>query len=91
MSVFEIVMLVCFGTCWPFSIYKSWKEKSVRGKSIVFLWLIFIGYLSGVIHKVMYNYNWIITLYIFNGTMVLIDISFYYYYRYTVNKKGAKI
>ena len=89
MRVFEIVMLVCFGICWPFSICKSLKEKSVKGKSIVFLWLIFIGYLSGVIHKVVYSYNWIITLYIFNSTMVLIDIFFYYYYRYTVNEKGA--
>jgi len=36
MSMFEIIMLVCFGAAWPFSIYKSYTSRSNAGKSIFF-------------------------------------------------------
>ena len=35
MSIFEAVMIFCFGVSWPFSIYKSYRTKSVKGKSLV--------------------------------------------------------
>ncbi|HEY3378753.1 MAG TPA: hypothetical protein VGL77_14795 [Armatimonadota bacterium] len=74
MSIFEIIMLVCFGASWPFSLYKTWQSKSSTGKSQVFLWLVFIGYLSGIIHKVLYNRDWVIILYALNSLMVLADL-----------------
>ena len=46
MSIFEIVMLVCFGAAWPFSIYKSYKAKSNEGKSVLFLFVIALGYIA---------------------------------------------
>jgi len=39
MSVFEAIMLLCFGAAWPFSIYKSYKSKSIMGK--VYLLIMF--------------------------------------------------
>ena len=27
MSIFEVLMLLCFGAAWPFSIYKSYTLK----------------------------------------------------------------
>ncbi|NCN04525.1 MAG: hypothetical protein GW949_02725 [Spirochaetales bacterium] len=77
MSPFEIVMLVCFGLAWPFSIYKSWKSRAVGSKSLVFLVALLIGYISGILHKAFYAYDGVIFLYALNGTMVAIDIGLY--------------
>ncbi len=78
MSIFEIMMLLCFGCAWPFSIYKSYKSGKNEGKSIQFLFVIFIGYLSGFIHKFLYCFDYVSYLYVMNGLMVLIDILLYF-------------
>jgi hypothetical protein len=77
MSVFEILMLVCFGAAWPFSIYKSYKSKEIAGKSLIFLFVILFGYIAGTLHKVFFYYDPVVFLYILNGAMVLIDIGLY--------------
>ena len=81
MSIFEAVMLICFGIAWPFSIFKTWKSKSVEGKSLKFLIVIFIGYISGIIHKIFYSFDYIILLYIFNAVMVGTDLILYLKYK----------
>lgn len=78
MSPFEILMLVCFGAAWPFSIYKSYRSKEVAGKSLLFLLVIFVGYVAGTVHKIFYLFDYVIILYILNGVMVLIDITLYF-------------
>ena len=80
MSPFEVGMLACFGVSWPFSVYKTWKAKMPTGKSMGFLWLVFIGYVSGVLHKIFYHLDFVILLYILNGTLVMVDIMLCYYY-----------
>lgn len=55
MSVFEAVMLLCFGAAWPFSIARSVKSKSTHGKSLVFLLILIAGYISGIINKILYS------------------------------------
>lgn len=77
MSIFEILMLLCFGAAWPFSIYRSLKSKSVEGKSPVFLIVILLGYLAGSMHKIFYNYDMVIYLYTLNFLMVSIDLILY--------------
>ena len=78
MSVFEAIMLVCFGAAWPFSIYRSYISRSNKGKSVVFLFVVFTGYVSGMIHKLVYSMDFIIALYALNGIMVLADIILFY-------------
>ncbi len=78
MSIFEIIMLVCFGFSWPFSIHKSWKSKKVGSKSLTFLVLVVIGYIAGIIHKLLYSRDYVIALYAINATMVLIDMALYF-------------
>lgn len=78
MSIFEIVMLICFGLAWPLSIYKSYTSKSIEGKSLLFLVVILIGYVSGVTHKLLYAKDMVIVLYILNGAMVSVDIALYF-------------
>jgi hypothetical protein len=78
MSIFEIIMLVCFGAAWPFSIYKSYTSKSNKGKSLWFLCIVIIGYIAGTIHKIVYNYDYVIYLYIFNLCLILTDTALYF-------------
>ncbi len=77
MSVFEIIMLVCFGAAWPLSIYKSWKTRQVAGKSLPFLLVILAGYVSGILHKAIFRYDAVIFLYALNAAMVATDIALY--------------
>jgi len=76
-SVFEIVMLVCFGAAWPVSIYKSVKTRQVAGKSLPFLVIIVVGYIAGILHKIFFHFDLVIYLYILNAVMVSIDIALY--------------
>ena len=78
MSIFEAVMLFCFGVAWPFSIYRSYKSRTNAGKSLSFLYVVFLGYVSGTLHKIIYNFDMVIVLYVLNGLMVFIDIILYY-------------
>jgi len=85
MSIFEMIMIVCFGIAWPFSIYRSYTSKNNDGKSLLFLFCVLIGYISGVIHKLLYNFDQVIYLYLLNCMMVFVDVILYYR-----NKKNYK-
>jgi len=80
MSIFEALMLVCFGASWPISIAKALRTKVVEGKSPLFMAVIAIGYMSGIVHKVLFSFDWVILLYALNMTMVAIDLGLYYRY-----------
>lgn len=88
MSVFEIIMLLCFGIAWPFSIYKSYTSRQTQGKSVVFLMVIVIGYLSGIIHKLLYNKDWVVLLYMLNLIMVSTDIALFFRNRRLEKRKN---
>ena len=44
-------MLLCFAFAWPFSIYKLYKTKSTKGKSILFSAVVMLGYVFGIANK----------------------------------------
>ncbi len=77
MNVFEIIMLLCFGAAWPFSIYRSYKSRTTRGKSIVFLVILLAGYVAGIINKLLNTPDAVIVFYCINLVMVCIDTSLY--------------
>lgn len=78
MSPFEILMLVCFGSAWPVSIYKSWTSRKTGGKSILFLYIIGSGYIAGALHKIFFSFDPVIALYLLNFLMISVDIVLYY-------------
>jgi len=71
-------MLLCFAAGWPFSIYKSYTSRVNGGKSLPFLIIVFVGYIAGTLHKIVYNFDGVIYLYILNGAMVFIDMMLYW-------------
>ncbi|MBN2724983.1 MAG: hypothetical protein JXR95_13015 [Deltaproteobacteria bacterium] len=76
-TFFEIIMLLCFGAAWPFSIYKSVKTGANGSKSLIFLVVILMGYFAGILFKLTGNTDKVIFLYIFNSMMVLTDITIF--------------
>ncbi|MDC7245689.1 MAG: hypothetical protein PQJ47_07235 [Sphaerochaetaceae bacterium] len=77
MSIFEALMLLAFGCAWPASIYTSLTSKSTEGKSLPFLIIIALGYVSGITHKILYSLDFVILLYTLNLLMVLFDLLLY--------------
>ena len=67
-------MLVCFGVAWPFSIRKSLVTGQNTGKSLRFLIIVFVGYIAGIIHKLLYSRDFVTIFYVINASMVLVDI-----------------
>ena len=80
-DIFEGIMLVCFGCAWPLSIYKTWKTKTSRGKSLFFLTVILIGYISGILFEFYGDLNFVIYLYLINILMVVTDLFLSIKYR----------
>ena len=76
MSIFEAGMLICFGASWPFAVIKTYKSKSVKGKSKLFLFLIIIGYIFGMINKIINSMDIVFWLYVVN--LLLVSTDFYF-------------
>ncbi len=85
--VFDIIMVVCFGASWPFNIIRSFKARTAKGTSIQFMLLIEIGYIAGIICKVLLmiengGLTWLgyiaFSFYIINLLMVLTGIIIYF-------------
>ena len=78
MGIFEFLMLFCFGFSWPFAIAKSLRSRSTKGKSLMFMLLIELGYIFGIIHKVLNNFNWVTWVYVVLFVIVGFDVYLYW-------------
>lgn len=86
MQIFECIMLACFGLSWPISVYKSIKSKSTQGKSVVFIVAIIIGYISGIIGKIINDQlTYVLIIYCFNLIVVSVDLVLFF-----INRKREK-
>lgn len=83
-KILEVVMLVLFGISWPFNLIKSIRSKSTKGKSLLFLILIDIGYIAGITSKffsetfVWATDWWIFMIYVINFAFVIADLIMYF-------------
>ena len=78
LEILEAGMLFCFGFAWPFNIYKSYKARTNVGKSLLFLLVIWAGYLLGILYKALSpNHDFVLWLYVVNITLVSVDIALY--------------
>ncbi len=91
-KVLEISMLVCFGASWPLNMMKSYHARTTKGKSLPFLVLIFIGYIAGILAKlVTVSFEWyVLFFYVLNFIMVGIDLLLYYR-NYQLDKKAGNL
>ena len=81
-EILEAVMLICFGASWPFALLKTIRVKNPAGKSLLFMYLILIGYISGILNKIpgIGHYDHVLWLYVLNTLMVFTDLVLTQYY-----------
>ena len=86
-DLLEALMILCFGISWPLSIYKSWKSRTAKGKSLTFELFIWIGYIFGIIRKFLQlsanpDQEWLFFLawafYFLNFIEITIDMALYF-------------
>ena len=79
-EILEIIMVVSFGISWPLNVIKSYQARSIKGKSLWFLVLIFFGYVCGIASKLTADsYKWyVLFFYVLNFVMVGIDLLLYW-------------
>lgn len=76
---FEAAMIICFGLSWPFSVMKSWRSRTTKGKSLLFEVLVFAGYLCGIAGKLItHNVTYVLIFYVINALMVSADLCLYF-------------
>ena len=84
-EILEITMVVSFGASWPFNVMKSWKARTTKGKSLLFLCLILFGYVAGIASKLVneaymasFASKWyVLFFYVLNFIMVAADLVLY--------------
>lgn len=77
--IFEAIMVICFGLSWPISIMKSVRSRTAKGKSILFMCLILVGYVFGIVSKIMMDkLTYVFIFYVINFFMVFTDICIYF-------------
>jgi hypothetical protein len=75
----EALMVISFGISWPANIIKSFKSRTTKGKSLLFLVFILFGYLCGIISKILSRIiNYVFIFYVINAVMVSFDIFLYF-------------
>ena len=85
----EAGMLICFGVSWPVDIFKTIRVKRTEGKSLAFMVLVFVGYLSGLSAKFVRTgennqmLEAVAWLYLLNSIFVAIDIVLFVRFRRT--------
>lgn len=78
-SIFETIMLVCFGLSWPINVMKAYKAKTAKGTSLPFILLIIFGYLAGITAKLlMPQTNYVLAVYLINLAVVFLNLLVYF-------------
>ena len=89
-TVLESMMLICFGLSWPISVYKSYTSGSTKGKSVLFTFAIIVGYVAGILGKVVGgNINYVLVLYLVNLAFVFVDLALYFRNKKRERLQGA--
>ena len=78
-SIFETIMLVCFGLSWPINVIKAYKARTTNATSLPFILLIFTGYIAGISAKIISGQiNYVLVVYLLNLAIVLLNIVVYF-------------
>ena len=85
-EILEIIMILCFGASWPFNVMKSYRARTAKGKSLLFLILIEVGYVAGIAAKLAnpaymaaFGEKWsVLFFYVLNFIEISVDVGLYF-------------
>lgn len=90
-SIFETIMLICFGLSWPLNVIKAYKARTAKGTSLPFIILIITGYLAGIAAKVVtHQINFVLVVYLINLAIVSLNVVVYFR-NVMLDKKSVKL
>lgn len=96
-ELLEIIMVVSFGASWPANVLKSYKARTAKGKSLLFLCLVEFGYVAGISSKFVrpdfaewFASSWyVLIFYMLNFIMVGADLCIYFRNKKLDKKNGV--
>ena len=84
-GIFEVIMLLCFAAAWPANILKAYRARTAVGTSLPFMLIIEVGYVCGMLNKVVNDevfidgvFNYVLAFYILDFCLVLIGVILYF-------------
>ena len=85
-DLLEALTIFCFGLSWPISIRKSYISRTAKGKSLFFEVFLLIGYMFGIIRKVIqtsggasgFIFFLSFFFYVLNFIEISIDVGLYF-------------
>ena len=78
-SIFESIMLICFGLSWPLNVIKAYRARTARGTSLPFILLIITGYIAGITAKLVAGQvNYVLIVYLLNLAIVSVNVLVYF-------------
>ncbi len=96
-ELFEVIMVVLFGCSWPVNLIKAYKARTAKGTSLLFLCLLIVGYISGIISKLInpvymhsFGEKWyVLFFYVLNLIMIIGNLIVYFRNK-SLDKKEQK-
>ncbi len=95
-EILEVAMIVSFGISWPLNAVKAYKARSAKGTSLVFLLLIFFGYICGIASKfssesymAAFSEKWYVLVFYFIN-LITVSVNLWIYARNVRLDKMAK-
>lgn len=85
-EILETLMLILFGISWPVNLIKNYRARTAKGTSLLFLFLIWVGYIAGILSKFLnpaymasLSTKWyVLAVYIFNFVMLCLNLIVYF-------------
>ena len=78
-SIFESIMLICFGLSWPLNVIKAYRARTAKGTSLPFILLIITGYIAGITAKLVTDQiNYVLIVYLLNLAIVSVNVAVYF-------------
>lgn len=98
-EVLEAIMLLCFGASWPVNLVKSLRLRSAKSMSLVFLLLIWAGYIAGTAAKMIQLFSpqlsnpawYLLAVYIFNLFMLTANLIVFFRNKRLDMQEAAKL
>lgn len=65
------------------------RSKSTKGKTVFFSGIVLLGYTFGIIHKCIFDLDWVLAAYILNLVLVIIDTVVFIYIKNKYERVAA--
>ena len=91
-ELLEFGMLFAFGFSWPFAIARTYRSKSVDGKSPMFMLIVILGYMCGIASHLMEGTKlWLVAVYLADIALVSTDLALYCLYSSRKNTTKTEV